>query len=93
VPDGFHIVALDGRGQPWTTEQLAERLADWMGQGQHCALLVGGAEGLDPTCLEAAAERWSLGPLTLPHPLVRVLLAEQLYRAWTIISHHPYHRA
>jgi len=93
VPDGFHIVALDGRGQAWSTEQLARRLEHWMGMGQHCAFLVGGAEGLDEACLQASGERWSLGPLTLPHPLVRVVMAEQLYRAWTILSHHPYHRA
>lgn len=92
VPDGYRIVALDGGGQPWSTAQLASRLQDWMAQGQHCALLIGGPEGLDEACLAAAGERWSLGPLTLPHPLVRVVLAEQLYRAWTLLSNHPYHR-
>ena len=93
VPDGFRVIALDPRGEPWSTERLADRLRDWMSLGQHCAFLIGGAEGLDAPCLAAAAERWSLGPLTLPHPLVRVLLAEQLYRAWTITANHPYHRA
>ena len=64
-----------------------------MGQGKHCAFLIGGPDGLDEPSLSQAAECWSLGPLTLPHPLVRVLLAEQLYRAWTITRNHPYHRA
>ena len=92
VPEGYRIVALDGGGQAWSTEQLSLRLQAWMAQGQHCALLIGGPEGLDEACLSAADERWSLGPLTLPHPLVRVVLAEQLYRAWTLLSNHPYHR-
>lgn len=92
TPD-FRIIALDGAGKAWSTAQLARRLAEWMQQGRSCGFLIGGADGLDPACLAAADERWSLGPLTLPHPLVRVVLAEQLYRAWTIISHHPYHRA
>lgn len=90
---GQHTVALDGRGKAWSTQQLAERLEAWMGGGQDCAFLVGGPDGLDAACLDAAQERWSLGPLTYPHPLVRVILAEQLYRAWTITRNHPYHRA
>ncbi len=91
-PD-YHVIALDGRGKPWSTEQLAERLEDWMGNGRHCGFLVGGPDGLDEGCLAGANERWSLGKLTYPHPLVRVILAEQLYRAWTITRNHPYHRA
>lgn len=93
VPSGAVSVALDMGGQAWTTEQLAERLRDWMGGGRDVVFLVGGADGLSRACLEAAETRWSLGPLTLPHPLVRVLLAEQLYRAWTLTQNHPYHRA
>lgn len=93
VPDGYRVIALDGGGMPWSTAQLCLRLQDWMARGEHCAFLIGGPEGLDAACLEAARDRWSLGPLTLPHSLVRVLLAEQLYRAWTMISNHPYHRA
>jgi 23S rRNA (pseudouridine1915-N3)-methyltransferase len=93
VPDGYRIIALDGGGQPWSTGHLASRLLDWMGMGTHCAFLVGGPEGLDSACLQAASESWSLGPLTLPHPLVRVVLAEQVYRAWTMNNNHPYHRA
>ncbi len=87
------VIALDGRGKAWSTEHLATRLETWMGEGADCAFLVGGPDGLDAACLERAAERWSLGPLTFPHPLVRVILAEQLYRAWTITRNHPYHRA
>lgn len=90
---GDHVVALDGGGKTWSTEQLATNLEAWMGQGRDCCFLVGGADGHDRDCLAAAQQRWSLGALTLPHPLVRVILAEQLYRAWTIIQRHPYHRA
>ena len=90
---GDHLVALDGRGKPWSTEQLAGHLETWMGQGSDACFLIGGPEGHDPDCLARTHQRWSLGALTLPHPLVRVVLAEQLYRAWTIINGHPYHRA
>jgi len=93
VPTGFRIVALDQRGTPWSTGELACQLEGWMADGRQCAFLVGGPDGLDTACLEAADQHWSLGPLTLPHPLVRVILAEQLYRAWSITRNHPYHRA
>lgn len=93
VPTGAISVALDIDGQAWSTEQLAERLRDWLDGGRDVVFLVGGPDGLSRACLDAAALRWSLGPLTLPHPLVRVLLAEQLYRAWTLTQNHPYHRA
>lgn len=93
VTPGYRIIALDGAGQAWSTEQLAQHIENWRQDGRDCGFLVGGADGLDAACLRQAEHHWSLGPLTLPHPLVRVLLAEQLYRAWTIISHHPYHRA
>lgn len=87
------VIALDVRGKSLSTEQLAGKLAQWQMEGDDISLLVGGPDGLAPACLERAAERWSLSALTLPHPLVRVLLAEQLYRAWTINSNHPYHRS
>jgi len=93
VTPGYRIVALDGKGASWSTKDLAGRLEFWMGDGRHCGFLVGGPDGLDRACLESADESWSLGSLTLPHPLVRVVLAEQLYRAWTITQNHPYHRA
>lgn len=92
VHDDEHCVALDGRGSPWSTEDLAAQLRDWLMQGRPLALLIGGPDGLSDACLARAGQRWSLGPLTLPHPLVRVVLAEQLYRAWTISVGHPYHR-
>jgi len=81
------------RGKTWSTEVLAARLQDWLQAGRNIALLVGGPDGLADECLARADMRWSLSPLTLPHALVRVLLAEQLYRAWTVIQGHPYHRA
>lgn len=85
-------VCLDLRGTAVDTAALARRLADWMQGGRDVALLVGGPDGLSPECLDSAQWRWSLSPLTLPHGLVRVLVAEQLYRAWTLLSGHPYHR-
>jgi len=92
IPRGAHVVALEVDGRAWSTEQLAGQLDGWLRQGRDTALLVGGPEGLDPTARAAAAAAWSLSPLTLPHPLVRVLVAEQLYRAWSILQNHPYHR-
>ena len=93
VPKGATVVALEVGGRSWSTEQLAQQLDDWMGRGQDLALLVGGPDGLGEAARQAAGQHWSLSPLTLPHPLVRVVLAEQLYRAWSILRHHPYHRA
>ncbi|GAB4121347.1 MAG: 23S rRNA (pseudouridine(1915)-N(3))-methyltransferase RlmH [Wenzhouxiangellaceae bacterium] len=88
-----HRVALDLRGQTWSTEQLASQLQGWQRLGRDVALLVGAADGLQPQVLQAADQCWSLGPLTFPHMLVRVLLAEQLYRAAMIVQGHPYHRS
>lgn len=87
-----HVVALDVKGAPWPTEKLSQQLADWRMQGGDVALLVGGPDGMTDDVLALARQRWSLSPLTLPHPLVRVLLAEQLYRAWSILQGHPYHK-
>ena len=92
VQPGDHVIALDVKGREFSTEQLAGKLEDWRMSGSDLALLVGGPDGLAPDCLEAARQRWSLSPLTLPHPLVRIIVAEQLYRAWTITANHPYHR-
>ncbi|WP_163835461.1 23S rRNA (pseudouridine(1915)-N(3))-methyltransferase RlmH [Spartinivicinus ruber] len=86
------VIALDLTGKPWSTEQLADQLSGWRLEGRNIALLVGGPEGLSPECLAKAEQKWCLSPLTLPHPLVRVLVAEQLYRAWSILQNHPYHR-
>lgn len=92
VPDGCRIVALDVAGRALDSNELAARLRRQMETGRDLALLIGGPEGLSPECLAAAEERWSLSALTLAHPVVRVVVAEQLYRAWSIISHKPYHR-
>lgn len=91
--DGDHCVALDLAGKGWAAEDLAKNMQDWMMQGRGVSFLIGGPDGLSSECLAAADQRWSLGPLVLPHPLVRIVLAEQLYRAWTITIGHPYHRA
>jgi 23S rRNA (pseudouridine1915-N3)-methyltransferase len=93
IPKGARVVALEVQGREWSTEQLAGQLEGWMAGGQDIALLVGGPEGLASSCRQRADQQWSLSPLTLPHPLVRVLLAEQIYRAWSILRNHPYHRA
>ncbi|MAD46203.1 MAG: 23S rRNA (pseudouridine(1915)-N(3))-methyltransferase RlmH [Oceanospirillaceae bacterium] len=87
-----HVVALDVKGASWTTAQLASQLENWRMQGGDIALLVGGPDGMTPEVLALARQRWSLSALTLPHPLVRVLVAEQLYRAWSILQGHPYHK-
>ena len=92
LPREGWVIALDGRGSAWSSEQLAERLAAWRMGGRDVYLLVGGAEGLHASVLARAQTRWSLGPLTLPHMLVRVLVAEQLYRAASLLAGHPYHR-
>ena len=92
VPPGSRIVALDRNGRDLDTQALAGRIEKQLGAGQDLALLVGGPEGLAPECLAAAHERWSLSKLTLAHPVVRVVLAEQLYRAWSILRGLPYHR-
>lgn len=87
-----HVVALDVQGKPWSTGQLSQQLENWQMQGDNVALLIGGPDGLSADCLARAKQRWSLSPLTLPHPLVRVVLAEQVYRAWTLLAGHPYHK-
>ncbi len=93
VPKGARRVVLDERGTRRTTVQLAQRLASWRGEGRDVAFLIGGPDGLDDAVLAAADETLRLSDLTLPHALARVLLAEALYRAWSVASGHPYHRA
>jgi 23S rRNA (pseudouridine1915-N3)-methyltransferase len=93
LPRSAHVVALDGGGRTHSSEQLAARLEHWRGQGRDLAFLIGGPEGHAPQVLGGADEAWSLGPLTLPHMLVRLVLAEQLYRAAALLANHPYHRA
>ena len=93
LPKNALVVVLDGRGREWSSEQLSQRLEHWRGQGRDLAFLIGGPEGHAPDVLQRADESWSLGPLTLPHMLVRLLVAEQLYRAASMLANHPYHRA
>lgn len=92
ISRGSHIVALDERGSAVTTLQLAERLQAWQLSGNDVAVVIGGPDGLDSQFKKAAHERLRLSDLTLPHAFARVLLIEQLYRAWSITIHHPYHR-
>ena len=92
LPDGATAIALDERGRVVTTQGLSVMLTEWMRDGTHPAFIIGGADGLDEAVKQRAQKLFSLSALTLPHALVRVLLAEQLYRAWSIIARHPYHR-
>tara|TARA_R110002167_G_scaffold83583_1_gene226938 strand:+ start:2929 stop:3399 length:471 start_codon:yes stop_codon:yes gene_type:complete len=88
-----HVIALEVKGQNWSTEKLASNLESWQMNGQNVVFLIGGPDGLGDRCRERANQLWSLSALTLPHPIVRVVLAEQIYRAWTVTQNHPYHRA
>ena len=92
IPKGARVVALDERGTALTTLALAAKLKDWQLENDAVALVIGGPDGLDPALRAAAHERIRLSDLTLPHAMVRVLLAEQLYRAWSVNAGHPYHR-
>ena len=92
IPKGNRVVTLEVTGKPWTTPQLATQLANWRMDGRDVSLLVGGPEGLAPSCIALSEAKWSLSALTLPHPLVRVIVAESLYRAWSLNNNHPYHR-
>lgn len=85
-------IMLDVKGVSLSTEKLATKLEDWQMSGVHANIVIGGPDGLSKECRARADELWSLSALTLPHPLVRVVLIEQLYRAWTIIQNHPYHK-
>jgi len=88
-----HVIALEVEGLRLSTQALAKRLDAIRMEGRNIVILVGGPDGLGQTCLQRADEKWSLSALTLPHPLVRIVVAEQIYRAWTILNAHPYHRA
>lgn len=92
IPKGAQVIALERDGRTLDTRQLAQKLNAWLAQGRAVALLIGGPEGLAPACRARADDTWSLSALTLPHPLARVLVAEQLYRAWSILKNMPYHR-
>ena len=86
------VIALDVKGKSMCTAKLADRISEWQMQGKNISFMIGGPDGLSDSCLSRADLRWSISDLTLPHPLVRVLLLEQIYRAWTINNNHPYHR-
>ncbi len=92
LPNGSICVVLDERGQSWTTKKLADNLEQWMGSGQDVAIIIGGPDGLDESVKQKADRLLSLSALTMPHPMVRILLSEQLYRAWSVTQNHPYHR-
>lgn len=93
IPATERVIALDVAGKRIATQDLAQQLGSWQMTGDNYSFLIGGPDGLSADCLARADLCWSLSDLTLPHPLVRVLLVEQLYRAWTITINHPYHRA
>lgn len=92
VKPGHFIIALDLSGKLWSTIQLSTQLADWLQNGVNVDLLIGGPDGLSQKCLEKANQRWCLSPLTFPHFIVRLIVAEQIYRAYSILQQHPYHR-
>lgn len=93
IPGEARVILLDERGKSIDTKGLAKRLESWQADGRDVALVIGGAAGLDDAVRARAEWAWSLSPLTFPHMLVRVLVAEQLYRAWSLLNNHPYHRA
>ncbi len=86
------VIALEVTGKMWSTEELAEQLNQWQLEARNIDFIVGGPDGLSAACLKRAQYKWSLSRLTLPHLMVRILIAEQLYRAWTILQGHPYHK-
>lgn len=92
VPGGSLVVALDVKGKAWSTQTLARKFGQYMAEGRDVALLVGGPDGLSAECLKEVDEIWSLSALTMPHTLVRIVVAEQVYRVWSVLAGHPYHR-
>jgi|TARA_B110000211_G_scaffold227481_1_gene282391 23S rRNA (pseudouridine1915-N3)-methyltransferase len=92
IPKGNRVVTLEVTGKPWDTPTLAKQLDNWKMDGRDVSLLIGGPEGLAPECIAVSEQKWSLSALTLPHPLVRIILSESLYRAWSVTQNHPYHR-
>lgn len=92
IPKNNSLIALDERGKTFTSEKLASSIENLLNQGSDVSFVIGGAHGLDKSLLKEAKESWSLSNMTLPHGLVRVMIAEQLYRAWTILKCHPYHK-
>lgn len=92
IPRDAHVIAFDERGKSFSTKAIAERMSAWRTDGARVAFLIGGPDGLAKECVDRANETWSLSAMTLPHGLVRILVAEQLYRAASLLANHPYHR-
>ena len=92
IPANSKLIILDEKGKNFGSIELSKKIEDWLPMGQDIALVIGGADGIDPLIKQQADEKWSLSSFTLPHALVRVVIAEQLYRAWSILKGHPYHR-
>ena len=92
IKDSDYVVALEVMGKQWSTTDVAKKLSAWQGVNPSIIFIIGGADGLSEACLKRANEQWCLSKLTFPHPLVRVILAEQLYRGWSLMNNHPYHR-
>ena len=92
IPNNALVIVLEVKAKIWSTESLSEKMQDWMQSGKDVALLVGGPDGMTQACIDKAVDKWSLSNLTLPHPLVRIVLAEQLYRGLMVIKNHPYHK-
>lgn len=92
IPKGAKLIVLDEHGKQTTTMQFSEKLKDWLGSGQDIALIVGGPDGLSVELIQKSEWKWGLSKLTLPHPMVRIVVAEQIYRAWSVLQNHPYHR-
>jgi 23S rRNA (pseudouridine1915-N3)-methyltransferase len=93
IPRGSRVVALDEKGTQFSSAELAAQLGRWLGNSRDVVMVVGGADGLDAAFVQSADEVWSLSKLTLPHALVPIVVAEQLYRAWSLLCKHPYHRS
>lgn len=92
IPTQNEVIALDVKGTSWSTPQLAKQIEKWQLNARDITLIIGGPDGLDDRCLARATTHWSLSPLTFPHPLARLILVEQLYRGWSLLNNHPYHR-
>jgi 23S rRNA (pseudouridine1915-N3)-methyltransferase len=92
IPDNSKLIVLDEKGKNFSSIALSKEMESWLPMGQDISIVIGGADGIDPVIKQQADEKWSLSSLTLPHALVRVVVAEQLYRAWSIMKGHPYHR-
>ncbi len=92
IGKGNRVIALEVLGSKWSTKQLATEIDQWKMEGRNVSLLIGGPEGLSDHCRQVAEKQWSLSPLTLPHPMVRVIVTEALYRAYSVTQNHPYHR-